>query len=595
LPRLPDGMTSPLTAAESAEPTVPVAEAPSEAHPVRRRVLLALTFVALLLLMLRPSWHTLTTKVPDLGDPVLYGWGWNWTRHALFSSPAHLFDGNIFWRHDLTIAYTDNMLVLLAPFSILRGIGASWALQLNALAFGMLFVSLAATYSLARRITGRLDASLFAAVAYTFGSFTFMHQGHLQLLLLGQFPLGFLLAFRWLERRRATDAIWFGLVNASFFLGALYYSAVWMVCVAVVLVGFLITQRGKPGPKFWSGLVLVAVFSATAIPFVIPYLDLGQERPLVPEWGLQPRDIAIVPVGSILYPGIDSWANRSVDRGEHSFFPGFSTDVVGLIGLGALILATANRRSRLREIVTPSRRRELWLLLFAGAAAVVLSLGPEVHGHRMPFAWFHDNVPGFAGIRVSARLAVPGLLALAVLAAFGITVVVRQLRGRTGTVIAIALTGFLLLELAAPLHRVTLSDDAATLATYRALEGRPSGAVAELPIQDPIDGAAWARVEAPRMLYSTLDLHPRINGYSGSWPTDYPRRREIFNTFPEAAAVTAAHRLGVRYLILHVGPYAGYAQYTPAEARAIVARLPAGAHARHLGNAWLVDLGPTPR
>ena len=583
-------MTTPAAPAESTDPAATVADA----HKLARRVLLALTFVGLLLLMLRPSWHTLTTKVPDLGDPVLYGWGWNWARHALFSDPARLFDGNIFWKHNLTVAYTDNMLVLLAPFSILRALGASWALQLNVLALGMLFGSLAATYALAKRITGRVDASIFAAAAYTFGSFTFMHQGHLQLLLLGQFPLGFILAFRWLERRRPLDALWFGLVNASFFLGALYYSAVWMVCVAVVLLGFLVTVRGKPGHGFWSGIAIVAVFSATAIPFVIPYLDLSQERPLVPEWGLQPRDVAIVPVGSFLYSGLDSWANKSVDRGEHSFFPGFSTGLLGLIGLAALILASANRRSRLREITLPSRRRELWLLLFAGAAAVLLSIGPEVRGHRMPFAWFHDNVPGFSGIRVAARLAVPGLLALAIVAAFGITVLVRHLRHRVDVVVAVGLTAFVLLELAAPLTRVTLPDDAATLAAYRALDGRPAGAVAELPIQDPLDGGAWARVEAPRMLYSTLDLHPRINGYSGSWPDDYPRRREIFNRFPAPDAIRTARRLQVRYVILHVGPYAGYAQYTGSQARTIVRQLPAGAHARKLGNAWLIDLGRNP-
>jgi hypothetical protein len=564
-------------------------------HPARRRVLLALLFLGILLLMMRPSWHTLTHKVADLGDPVLFGWSWNWTRHALFSSPGHLFDGNIFWKHDLTVAYTDNMLLLLAPFSVLRALGASWAFELNALSLGALFGSLAATYSLARRITGRIDASVFAAVAYTFGAFTTAHQGHLQLLLLGQFPLGFLLAFRWLDRRRTVDAIWFGLANASFFLGSLYYGAIWTVCVGVLLLGTLIATRLRPGAHFWRGLVVVAIFSATAIPVMLPYVQLAEERPLVPEWGLQPRDIAIVPAGSILYPGIDSWANQSVDRGEHSFFPGFSTELFGLIGLGALIATTATRRSKLREVTEPGRRRELWLLLWAGAAAVVLSLGPELRGHRMPFAFFHDHVPGFSGIRVAARLAVPGLLALAVLAAFGITVLVRLLRGRLGTVVVIVLTGFLLLELAAPLSRVTLPDDPATLAVYHALEGRPQGAVAELPIQDPVDGGAWARVEAPRMLYSTLDLHPRINGYSGSWPTDYPARRTTFNAFPASKAVKAARRLGVRYVILHVGPYAGYAQYTPAAAQAVVAKLPAGAHARHLGNAWLIDLGPKRR
>ena len=563
----------------------------ADPHRLRRRVLLTLTFVGLILLMLRPSWHSLTTKVPDLGDPVLYGWGWNWTRHALFTNPGRLFDGNIFWHHDLTVAYTDNMLVLLVPFSLLRAVGASWALQLNALALGMVFFSLTATFSLARRITGRTDASIFAAIAYTFGAFTFAHLGHLQLLLIGQFPLGFLLAFRWFERRRTRDAVWLGLLNASFFFGALYYAAIWMVCIAVVLIGYLVMTRFRPGPRFVRGLAIMAVCSAIAIPVVIPYVHLRQERPLVPEWGLQPRDLVNVAPGSLLYPGIDSWADASVDRIEHTFFPGFSTELLAVIGLGALVWSSRTGRAGARVELSSDRRRELWLLILAGGAAVVLSLGPEVRGYTLPFTWFHNNVPGFSGIRVAARLAVPGLLAAAVLAAVAISAIVRRVPARLSRVIALGLCGFLLLELAAPLNHVVLPDDARTVAVYRVLERKPTGAVVELPIANPMIGAEWARLEAPRMLYSTLDFHPRINGYSGSFPKGYLERRATFNQFPAPTAVREARDLGVRYVVLHVGVYGGYLQYTDAQIRAIVTGLPPGATAHPYGNAWLVDLG----
>ncbi len=238
--------------------------AASSPAPARRRILLLLLFVGLVVLMTRMSWHTMDQKVADLGDPVLFGWSWNWIRDALFSNPARLYDGNIFWPHPLTVAYTDNMVVLLAPFSVLRALGASWALELNLLTLGMLGFSLAATYALAHRLVRRVDAAVFAAVAYTFSGFTYAHLGHLQLLLLGQFPLGVLLAFRWFERRRPLDALWFGLANASFFLGSLYYAAIWTVCVAVIVVGYLLARGFRPGRRFWSGLAIVAVAGAVA-------------------------------------------------------------------------------------------------------------------------------------------------------------------------------------------------------------------------------------------------------------------------------------------------------------------------------------------
>ena len=560
-----------------------------------RRLLLGVLFLGLVGLMMRVSWSALNHQVADLGDPVLYGWTWSWTRHALFSNPVHLFDGNIFAPHRRSVAYSDNMLVVLLPFSLLRAAGANWALQLNLLSLGMLTLSLAATYSLTRRIVGHTDTAIFAAIAYTFGSFTFVHQGHLQLLLLGMFPLGFLSAFRWFETQQWRDAMWFGLLNASFFLGALYYSAVWMVCVAVVLLTYIAARRRQLDTTFWKGLLIVAVFSATAIPFIVPYLEVGVTRPLVREWGLQPRDLVTVAVGSDAYPRIDRWANGSVDRGEHSFFPGFSSELLAGFGFGALILTRPSRRRRatppVRNALPPERRLELWLLAAAGGAAFVLALGPEVRGVTLPFTFFHDHVLGFKGIRVAARLAIPGLLAVCVFASVGLTMITARLSRRVGVAVAVVASAVLVVELLAPVSRVTLPTDAATLAVYRELGRRGPGTVAELPVADPHDAAGWARIEAPRMLYGSLDLHPRVNGYSGSWPRDYRRHGQILNTYPAPAAVALGARLHVRFLILHVGTAAGFAQYEPAQVRTIVAGLPGGTAHRY-GNAWLVDLGP---
>jgi hypothetical protein len=572
----------------------------TDPHRWRRRALLGLLFVALLAVMWRMGWHTLTHKVADTGDEVLYGWIWNFARQQLVKNPLHLYDGNIFAAHKLTVAYTDNMMILVPPLALLSALGAGWALQLNLLSIGMMLFCLAATYSLARRLCGRTDAAVFAAIAFAFGSFTFAHVGHVQLLLLGQFPLAFLLAFRWLDRRRPLDAVWFGLANASFFLGAMYYAAVWTVCAAIVVVGYLLMVRFRPGRRFWSGLGIVALASATALPFVLPYLELAQERPLVKEWGLQPRDFVTVASGSILYPGLDAAANRREVRWEHAFFPGFSTMALAMVGGVGLVVLTWKRRRRDPDedgeppaagVFARDRRRELWLLAAAGAASFALALGPEVRGHRMPFAWFHDHVPGFAGIRVASRLAMPGLLAVSVLAAVGLALLLTRIPSRpVAAGVAVALCGFLLLEFAAPMQRFVLPDDRATLAVYRALEDRKAGTVAELPLIDPIESGPWAYVEAPRMLYSTLDLHPRINGYSGSWPADYQSRVAKLNTFPSARSIALAHKLGVRYVVLHTGPAGGTEQYTPAQVRTILAHLPPGAHARRHGNAWLVVL-----
>jgi hypothetical protein len=136
-----------------------------------------------------------------------------------------------------------------------------------------------------------------------------------------------------------------------------------------------------------------------------------------------------------------------------------------------------------------------------------------------------------------------------------------------------------------------LPTDGSTVAVYRALSHRPSGAVAEVPMVDPrVNAAQWAYVEAPRMLYSTLDFHPRVNGYSGYIPPGYYESVDALNTFPSPPALQRASELGVRYVVLHVGRRAGYATVGPQRATEMLAALPPSASARRYGNSFLVDL-----
>lgn len=567
-------------------------------------------FVALIGVMIRIGPTSMTTTFPNLGDPVLYAWALSWNAHAVVTAPLHLFDANIFWPHPLSLAYSDNMFVVMPPFALVRALGGSWALGINTVMLGLLLLSLAATYSLARWLTARTDAAILAAIAFTFSSYTLSHLGHTQLLLLGQFPLGFLLAFKWLEQRRTRDAVLLGALNVSVALGALYYLAIWVVCLAVVLIGWLVLVRFHPEPGFWNGLLVVGAISLLSVPFLTPYAELGQERPLVPEWGLNVGDVVTVAPGSLLYTGLDDRAQRSGDRFEHAFFPGFITLALAATGIAAIGWGLTRRGRRDangdangddvedtgadEDGVVASRRRFLWLLLLAGAVSAVLAIGPEMSGITMPFKVFHAAVPGFSGIRVASRLAVPALLAGAVLAAIGFTAIVRRLSPRVATVAAVIVGAVLLLELAAPMFRTELPTDDATLAVYRALDRKPSGAVAELPIQNPArdGGAAWAYVEAPRMTYSSLDWHDRVNGYSGGFPSDYLVNADALNEFPSPGALATAARLKVRYFVLHTGTAGGFPQWTDARVRSALRNLPRGATATHHGSSWLVDLGP---
>jgi hypothetical protein len=561
----------------------------------RRRLIVGLLFVGLVVLMLRPTPRSLTRTVPNFGDPVLMSWVLSWSAHALVTNPLDLFDANIFWPHGYSLAYNEAPLVLAPPFALLRLFGVSQVLAFNLITLGLFGVTLSFTYSLVRWLMGRTDAAIIAAVAYTFSAYAMTHVVHLNLLLLGLFPMAFLLLFRVLDERTTRGAVLLGLAHLAILLGSLYYAAAYFVCAFTILVGYLVVRRVHPGPGLARPLLIAAGLTFVAVPVLWPYYSLGQSRDFVPHPGLRAADIVTAPPGSVLYPSLEGDASAGLDLVDHAFFPGFVTLALGFIGVVVFVALTRRRRRPPQfdsALASGDRLIYGWLLLAAGSVSIVLALGPEASGVKMPLGYLHEHVPGFKNVRVASRFAVPALLALAALAAIGFAAIARRSRRVIAAVAALTVGGFLLLELAATFTHVELPSDGATLAVYEALDKKPDGAVVELPVVVPVAGRPeWAFVEAPRMLYSTRDWKPRFNGYSGSTPRTYFEDLALLNTFPSPAALETMRRLDIRYAVLHTGSFAGVPQYTEKQASAVVSALPPGTHVERRGRAFLVDLG----
>ncbi len=558
--------------------------------------LLGLLFVSTVLLMRRPTPHRIFHTLPNnTGDSALVAWIMSWDVHALLTHPLQLFNAPIFWPRSLTLAYSDLLLPAAPIYGLLHTITGSSVAALNLTNLLLMVFTQATTYALTKRLTGRDDAAILAALAFTFSGYALAHWGHPQLQLMGMLPLGFLLLFRLLDAPTTRNAVLFGVVAAAIALGALYYGVVFAVCAGVVLLGHLWSQRYRLKPGFWRGIAIsVAVAGVLVAPFAVGYARLqsqpGFERPSVPAWGLKAADFFTPAPRSYLY---DWMARIGPERdGEHMHFLGFSVLLLAAVGLVVAIRRRAGQswRDDLQdgeESIEARRHRELRLLLLAGAASLVLAIGPEVYGVTAPFGLLRDHVPGFSGIRVSARLAVVAWLTLAVLAGKGFAVLTRGLRQAWRGVVAVAVGVLILVELAAPVITAPVSTSDATLDVYRALADRGSEAVVELPMVPPISQPfEWATVEAPRMLFGTIDWHPRVNGYSGYLPPGYAEDVQLLDTFPSPESLARLQALDVRYVVLHLGVN----QLTPQQLADIVAKLPPGATARPYGDAWLVDL-----
>ena len=586
----------------------PAEVTPSTLPPTRNRprwlkpVLLGVLFVSTVLFMRRPTADTIFNSMPaNTGDPALVAWIMSWDIHALLTHPRQLFHAPMFWPRSYTLAHSDLMLTAAPLFALLHAVTGSFVAALNLTVLLLMVLTQVTTYLLAKRLTGRDDAAILAAFAFTFSGFALSHWGHPQLQLLGLLPLGFLVLFQMLERPSTRTGLTFGVVTAAVALGALYYGAIFATCALAVVVGHLWSQRYRVKAGTYRALAIAVLVAGVLVaPFAYGYQQLhaqgGYERPSVPEWGLKAADVLTPAPRSYLY---DWMARIGPERdGEHMHFPAFVVLALGGVGLvGAFRRRHGHtwRDDVDGEVEAPEvrRHRELRLLVLAGGVSLVLAIGPEVYGLTMPFGLLHEHVPGFGGIRVAARFAVIAWLTLAMLAATGYVMVTRNIRGRTRTGLGVLVGALILMELAAPAPRADISTTDATLAVYRALDDRGREPVVELPMVQPLDpgeGFVWATVESPRMLFSTIDWHPRVNGYSGYVPPGYAEDIDVLNTFPSPIAVERMRQLGVRYAVLHLGT----AGYTPQQIADIVAALPPGSTARPYGDAWLVDIEAPP-
>lgn len=204
------------------------------------------------------------------------------------------------------------------------------------------------------------------------------------------------------------------------------------------------------------------------------------------------------------------------------------------------------RRSRFRDLADFVRRQRLgerpFLFLAITVLGVVVALGANTPYYRFLFQSFGAVM---RSIRVPARGIVLFHLGLGVLAAWGLSLLVRRWRTRTartlGVGAALLLTGVEYRAFPVPVYPV----EEAPAPVYRWLAGvRPPGAVLELPFGTDFDVEYEFR--------STAHWHPLINGYSGSGPRHY---QELFALFQETpipdASLDRARGLGAGLIVFH--------------------------------------------
>jgi hypothetical protein len=516
-------------------------------------------FVALAAIRTWPLPAHFGTRLGAQGTDALHHlWILAWDVHALATRPLRLFDGNLGYPLERSLAFTDHFLgalPLFAPAYLLTGnvvAGYNTVVLLSG-AFAAFGAS-----ALAWWWTRRWAPAVIAGTLFGFAPLRLSQTGHLQLLTFFWAPWALLFLDRFLRARRWRDlwafAVFYWLqVLSSFYLGM-------MLTVAVVLyVGFYAvavdrTLLGRAMARRAAAFVVASV--VVLLPFHFAYLEV--QRAWQAAW--TPGAMAGYSADLQSYLSAPALVNdhyvalfRPVTpAGAHErlLFPGLLLPVLVLLGSFSGVRGVAGTDVR--------RARRLFGLILV--AAFVLSLGPYlvVWGVNtrvpLPYLGLYYVIPGWSAMRVPARFAFLLSLAAVPLSALGAQVVAERVaalrpgaawRRGAPAAVGLALVGVFLVELGAkplPLQAVPLGQGIPEV--YRWLGRERPGPIVEVPIGVP-------QHEQTYLYLSTVHWLPLVNGRSSYAPSSHDDVKVILGELPGARGREYAAALGLRAIVVH--------------------------------------------
>jgi PA14 domain-containing protein len=494
----------------------------------------ALALLAMFLLLTAVhTWPLVTSPAHlsrnDNSDTMLNEWAIAWIAHQLPRDPLHLFDANIFYPEKHTLAYSEPLIVqglLAAP---LIWLGASPVLAYNILLLSGLALTGWTMAMLVARWTGDDFAGTVAGMIFAFNAHTLTRLPHLQAQHAEFLPLALLCLDQLLRQRRWSSAYWL----AIWFVLQSMTSLHLLVMTAIVLSAATLARPeawlGTPFRELAPKLLVVAVVAGLALtPMLIPYWQLragGFERSLdeVAYFSANASDYWTTP------SRLHAWLGTSA-RGATSLFPGVAALVLAGLALTGREVALRDPRVRMTVVF--------------GIVGVILSFGPIVPGYAFVYTMF----PPLQAVRAAARFGYIGIVAVAILAGFGLSALRRQWRERRGLQSAATAVFAALVFLETVVAPIRYEPFSSIPAIYDSSELKTADAVAELPFP-PADVVSR---NAAFMLGSTRNFRPLVNGYSGFIPPSYFAHYVQLAGFPDDEAIEVLKALGVSHVIVHL-------------------------------------------
>ena len=503
----------------------PTRHAPDGQLSIGFLVRILLLFTALTAAMTYPQIWRMGDAVHDAGDPLLNLWALSWVAHQLPIAPAHLFDANIFFPEQWTLAYSETLLAPAVVVAPLLWMGVSRILVYNLVFVAGFIFSGVGTALLVRDLTRHTGASIVAGIIFAFLPFRFDHYAQLQLQQAEWIPLALWAFHRVMRSGRLRDGLWLGLCVSGQMLSCMYYG--------IFLAGYLVVVGGALMLSNLSvsrtRLLALAVGVALAIALLAPagQAYLGA-REVVGERG---------PGENIGFSA--TWPNYFAAPASNKLY-GWSADRFGSLerrlfpGLVAVALAVV----ALWPPWSPIPAAYALGLAFA----VDLTLG----FNGLTYRFLYDHAAPFRALRIPALAVILVGFSLAVLAGFGVARLSARLKAPSARAALVPLlcVAALLESLSTPVDLITIPSAPPAIYSDMLRDIRESSPV-------PIVEVPVGRNDPTYMYYSTFHWQRLLNGYSGFFPTSNNWLVRVMEGFPDVPSMAELAARGTRYVVIH--------------------------------------------
>jgi len=498
-------------------------------------------FTLLTLFMTYPLILNMGSGIKDTGDPLLNSWIIAWNVHKITSLDiSNIFNGNIFYPHERTIAYSEFLLTqsLIALPVLLATKNPIFAK--NFLLLFSFITSGLGMYFLARYLTKNIFGGIIAGVIYAFSPFMFGHLSHLQVLTAGGIPLAFLFLHKFFKSEQYKHLLLFTLFFLLQALANGYYLLYLSLFTGLYILLYIIFRKKFRDGRFWTKIsVLLVIVLVVTGPVFLQYIKVRKEMGFTRGIGSHANLTSFLATSPFnrVYGHLTS--HFLIPEGQ--LFPGILTVLLAITGF---IWSQRKNKRKILFIQTPVHFYTIMLLL-----SFFFTFGP-----KGPYILLYKFVPGFKGIRVASRFHILVMFSLAVLAAYGIKAIlslIPRVKKRTSLLIVSPLLFIILIEylsIPIPWENVPAKEDIPEV--YKWLAKKEGDfAIVELPLPKP--GKSTYKKECPRLYYSTYHWKKLVNGYSGYFPPLYYELKRRWVNEPLEQNIKDLKRLGVKYIVLH--------------------------------------------